>query len=147
MNTQPVPSLNTSLSSLALLSLRMGEGDDYLDYLRGFVIESLRHISVASFDAATVQYVLHAEFGLQIPVATLAIYLKRLQKSKIVEPTPDGHQFRIIGLPNTSVAEDCRAARGRINEVLQKLRQFAKSRYGQDWADEQAAAVLTDFVR
>lgn len=147
MNSKPPPSLNTSLSSLALLSLRMGEGDDYLDYLRGFIIESLHHIKADSLDALMVQNVLHAEFGLRIPVATIAIYLKRLQKQKIVEPTPDGHQFRIISLPKTSIAVERQAAKGKINEVLQRLREFAQSRYGQDWGDDQAAAVLTDFIR
>jgi hypothetical protein len=55
IGAQTQPNLNTSLSSLALLSLRMGEGDDYLDYLRGFVIASLRFIRTLSFDAQSVQ--------------------------------------------------------------------------------------------
>src|SRR6266542_3221704 len=147
MHTQPEANLNTSLSSLALLSLRMGEGDDYLDYLHGFVIEALHQIKTASFDAATVHHVIQSEFGLQIPVATLAIYLKRLQKRKVVEPTSDGYQFRIVKLPNSSIAADRKAARGRIDEVLHSLKDYSHSQYGRQWTDDETAAALTDFIR
>jgi hypothetical protein len=125
----------------------MGEGHDYLDYLHGFVIEALHHIKVPTFDAAGVQIVVHREFGLKIPVATFAIYLKRLQNLKVVERTPDGHQFRILNLPASSIAGDRQAAIGRIAEVIQKLQSYALSKYGQEWDDDQTAAVLTDFVR
>ena len=75
MPIEQAPSLNTSLSSLALLSLQMEEGRDYLDYLRGFVIEALHHLKAPAFDAGEVQSVVHREFGLRIPIATFAIYL------------------------------------------------------------------------
>ena len=86
------PNFNASLSSLALLSLQLGEGKDYLDYLSGFVIEALHHISSPTFDSTGVQELIQREFGLRIPAATIAIYFKRLQKAKIIEPTTDGHQ-------------------------------------------------------
>lgn len=147
MSNDPQPNLNTSLSSLALLSLRMGEGKDYLDYLHGFVIEALHHVGVPSFDSVKVKEVIRAEFGLKIPTATIAIYLKRLQKDKVIEPTGDGHQFRPLKLPPSSISNDREATKGRINEVLAKLRNFHASRYGSEWSDEQAAAALTEFVQ
>jgi len=147
MNTSPSPNLNVSLSSLALLSLRMGDGEDYLDYLHGFVIGALHQIKTPSFDANTVHAIIQSEFGLKIPAATLAIYLKRLQKPKIIEPTPDGHQFRILKLPDSTLGADRLAARGRINEVLQKLKEYAFLKYTLQWTEEQSASVLTDFIR
>jgi hypothetical protein len=147
MPTEQAPSLNTSLSSLALLSLQMEEGHDYLDYLRGFVIEALHQIKTPSFDAGEVQTVVHREFGLRIPVATFAIYLKRLQAAKVVDRTPDGRQFRTLNLPPSSISGDRKEAIGRIAEVTQKLRAYALARYGQEWSDNQTAAALTDFVR
>jgi len=122
MSTNTTPDLNTSLSSLALLSLRLGEGKDYLDYLNGFVIEALHQITTPSFDSVRVQEFINSEFGLRIPAATIAIYLKRLQKAKIIEPTPDGHQFRPLNLPPSSIASDREATRGRINEVITQLK-------------------------
>lgn len=147
MSAQEPASLDTSLSSLAMLSLRMDEGDDYLDYLYGFVIEALNQIKTPSFDAGTVHGVIQAEFGLRIPVATLVIYLKRLQTKKIVATTPDDHQFRIVALPKSSIAGDRAAAAGRIDEVLQRLGKFAATRHALQWSNEQAAAALTEFVR
>ena len=141
------PNLNTSLSSLALLSLRMGEGKDYLDYLYGFVIEALHQIQSSSFDSIMVQEVIRSEFGLGIPSATLAIYLKRLQKDKVVAPTSDGHQFRVVALPPSRIKNDREATKGRINEVLSTLKAFIASRYQHDWSDEQTASSLTEFVR
>ncbi len=147
MSAQTDASLNTSLSSLALLSIRMGQGKDYLDYLHGFVIEALHHIHTQTFDAGQVHLEIKSEFGLRIPSATLAIYLKRLQKSKIIEPTGDGYQFRIVNLPESSIAEDRRAAHGRINEVLEVLKKHSLSEYGRQWTDQQTAAALTEFIR
>ena len=147
MNTQPEVNLNTSLSSLALLSLQMGEGNDYLDYLHGFVIEALHQIKTASFDAAAIQEIIRKEFGLRIPVATLAIYLKRLQKGEIVKPTVDGYQFQIIKLPKSSILNDRKAAAGRITEVLQKLREYVLAQYNLTWTEEQTAAALNEFVQ
>ena len=38
-------------------------------------------------------------------------------------------------------------ASGRINEVLQKLREFTQSQYNLQWDDEQTAVALAEFVR
>lgn len=147
MDARQETSLNTSLSSLALLSLHMSEGKDYLDYLHGFVIEVLHGVNAEGFDAATVQQMIKDEFGLAIPVATLAIYLKRLQKKGVVRRTPDGHQFQVIGLPAVSMADDRKAARSRIDEVRRELRSYALSQCARNWTDDEAVAVLADFLR
>jgi hypothetical protein len=76
--------INASLSSLAMLSLRMQAGKDYLDYLRGFVIEALKRLDGQAFDAVRIQELVQSEFGLKIPVATFAIYLRRLVKEKTI---------------------------------------------------------------
>lgn len=80
--------LNSSLSSLAMLSVQLSAGKDYLDYLHGFVIEALRHLEGRLFDAASVQKVVEQEFGLKIPAATYAVYLKRLIKEGAVTAVP-----------------------------------------------------------
>ncbi len=147
MNTEVPTNLNTSLSSLALLSLRMGEGNDYLDYLYGFVVGALHRMNATAFNAEAIQQVIRSEFGLTFPVATIALYLKRLQKPKYIEPTPDGHQFKVLRLPKSTVSADRQAASGRINEALRQLRAFAASKYQTEWTDERTASALTDFIR
>ncbi|MBK1884411.1 hypothetical protein JIN85_18485 [Luteolibacter pohnpeiensis] len=139
--------LNTSLSSLAMLSLRMSDGEDYLDYLYGFVIEALNQIKAPTFDAAKVHEVIKLEFGLRIPIATLVIYLKRLKTKKLIEMTPDGHQFRAVNLPTSSISGDRSAASGRISEALYALKEYAKTNHALDWSDEHTAGALTEFVR
>ncbi|RYZ67495.1 MAG: hypothetical protein EOP09_10945, partial [Proteobacteria bacterium] len=139
--------LNTSLSSLAMLSLRMSDGDDYLDYLYGFVIEALNQIKVPTFDAAKVHDVIKSEFGLRIPIATLVIYLKRLKTKKLIEITPDGHHFRAVNLPKSTISDDRLAASGRINEALHTLKEYAETKHALEWSDQHTAAALTEFVR
>ncbi len=84
MSEQMPKDLNASLSSLAMLSVQLSTGKDYLDYLHGFVIEALRSVESNGFDAATVQRAVDQQFGLKIPAATYAIFLKRLVKTGVI---------------------------------------------------------------
>lgn len=154
-STQPEPTpvpapekdLNTSLSSLAMLSVQLNSGKDYLDYLYGFVIEALREIPQEGFDATAVQKAVEHQFALKIPAATFAIYLKRLVKAGIIAPIASGLLFRIVKLPPTSVAKDRESARSRIKEVTDELAGFAHSQYSLVWDDRISAQALTDFLR
>ena len=147
MNTNLTSTLKTSLSSLALLSLQLNNGKDYLDYLKGFVIEAIRQIPEPSYNNVSVQKIILNEFGLRIPVATLAICLKRLQKEKIIERTKDGRQFQTLNLPTHSIAGDRETTRNKINEVINQLAGFVTQRYQQNWNEEETTATLTSFVR
>lgn len=146
--TKDTAQLNTSLSSLAMLSLKLRAGADYLDYLRGFVLESLRLIEKTSFNATDVQGKLLEKFGLQIPVATLVIYLGRLQKEKVVKKTPEGLQYEVVSLPShTQLTQEQAEATTQIDEVLRQLHEYAKRKFEQEWSTRQAAIALAEFVR
>src|SRR5437762_523976 len=141
------PDLTASLSSLAMLSLHLKEGKDYLDYLHGYIVHVLHQLEGQCFDAATVQKAVEQEFGLKIPVATFAICLKRFIKTRIVEPVGAGTQFRNLKLPPTTIENDRTAARARISEVTDELASFAYSRYSLPWDENASAAALAEFLR
>jgi NAD(P)H-dependent FMN reductase len=130
-----------------MLSLKMQEGKDYLDYLEGFVLEAIRQFGSDPFDATKIQRCVEQEFGLKIPAATFAIYLKRLIKPGIIRPTPDGFQYRVGTLPVINVHAERQAASGRIRAVTSKLKEHAQSKYAQTWNEEACAAALTEFLR
>jgi hypothetical protein len=140
-------SLNSSLSSLAMLSLRLQDGKDYLDYLHGFVIEALRKMEGQAIDAVFVQQMVESEFGLKIPAATFAIYLKRLVKAGTISATGAGVQFQVTKLPNTTVSNDRAAARVKIEEVTDHLAGFAHAKYSLKWDERISSGALADFLR
>ncbi len=146
--SEPIPKdLNASLSSLAMLSVQLSTGKDYLDYLHGFVIEALRSVEGDGFDASTVQKAVELQFGLKIPAATYAIFLKRLVKTGVILPTATGLQYRVAKLPTTTVSRDRQAARERIKEVTDELAGFAHSKYSLVWDDRISAQALAEFLR
>ena len=147
MTEQSPIDLNASLSSLAMLSLEMQGGKDYLDYLHGFVIDAIRSLQGEPFDALTVQRLVQQQFGLKIPCATYAIYLKRLVKAGTISPILSGVQFRVARLPPTTTAQDRKAARARITEATDELARFAQSTFSLPWDSQSSARALADFLR
>lgn len=139
--------MNASLSSLAMLSLRLQAGKDYLDYLQGFVVEALRRMDGEAVDAARLKEAVRNEFGLNIPAATFSIYLKRLSKEGVVSPIGDGVQYRVKSLPATTVANDRVAAKAQITEVTEELAAFAYHKYALTWDDLTSSSALADFLR
>jgi len=147
MNTTHTAPLNRSLSSLALLSLQLDENKDYLDYLRGFIVEAIDHLNGTPFNANSIREIIQNEFGLIIPDATILICLKRLQANQIIQRTADGQQFQGMNLPKSDFPEKRKIAQGKINNVIDKLREFAQERYQKQWDERETEAALTKFVR
>ena len=130
-----------------MLSLRMQTGKDYLDYLRGFVVESLRRLIGESIDASRVKEVVRTEFGLNIPTATFSIYLKRLVKEGVISPVGDGVQYRVKLLPETTIEADRMAAKSQIADVTEELAAFAYHKYSLQWDELVSSSALADFLR
>ena len=147
MTTPQTTDLSSSLASLAMLSLRLKSGMDYLDYLRSFVLEVLRSRTDQFVDARVVQEAVQTDFGLKIPVATFAIYMKRLAREGILKSTSQGQMFQVISPPETSLIVDRTNALTRIAEVTAALAGFANKRYSLTWDERMASELLNDFVR
>lgn len=147
MSVSTASDLNASLSSLAMLSLRMRAGKDYLDYLRGFVIDSLRRMKGDPVDAAKLKQDIQEEFGLSIPAATFSIYLKRLGKEGVIFPMAGGLQYQVKSLPETTIASDRAAAKQQISEVTEELAAFAHQKYALKWDEFIASGAIAQFLR
>jgi len=139
--------LNASLSSLAMLSVQLRDGKDYLDYIHGFVIEAINKLSPEPFDAASIKKIVEEQFALRIPTATFAIYLKRLVKTGAIKPTSSGLQYEAAKLPATSLESDREKAKISITEVTDNLAGFAYTRYGLAWDERDSATALAEFLR
>lgn len=139
-------SINTSLSSLALLSLQQKEGNDYLDYLRGFVLSALRLLDGRSIDAESIRKVVAEEFGLRIPAATFSVYLKRLQKQKVLGKTRSGQHYTVINLPDDRIEQQRSNAKKQINAVIESLASFAYEIFELPWDEIESANHIAGFV-
>jgi len=146
-NTPQPIDLNASLSSLAMLSVQLREGKDYLDYIHGFVVDAISRVGDEPFDAATVKKIVEEQFALRIPAATFTLYLKRLAKTGSIRSTSSGLQFQVVKLPATSVERDRDATRIRIKEVTDELAGFAYTRYSLTWDERSSALALAEFLR
>lgn len=131
--------INVSLSSLALLSVQFKEGKDYLDYLYGFVIGVLIQVGGEPFDALTVQKLVEQHFGLRIPAATFAVFLKRLAKAGVVATASTDVQFRVVRLPASTIDGERELVKASIAEVTDELAGFAYSRYGLKWDERDSS--------
>ena len=140
------PNFGVSLSSLALLSLTINDGKDYLDYLTGFVIEALQKLEDESIDATRVKEVIQNDFGLTIPEATFTICLKRLTKQGILKLIAGGLQYAVVELPKTNLAAEREKAASQISEVASGLTIYAQTKYSVEWTDEKSFGALIEFL-
>lgn len=136
-----------SLASLAMLSLNLKEGRDYLDYLEGFVFSALEDKGDEPFDATLISQLVFDKFNLRIPVATFAIYLKRLTKSGKLRTVSSGLQYQIVKRPDKSIEPERAKTRKAIDVVNDELAGFAHTKYGLVWDERASGAALAEFLR
>lgn len=137
----------STLTSLAMLKIEIDHGNDYLNYLRPFVLQALFERKPEVISDGSVSNLIKEIFGLEIPSRTIHIILKRLVK--------DGHLhkedgiFHIKKIENPDITTQKNAARRQINNVTAGLVQYAK-KIGHDELDEESAVqaicyFLTEF--
>lgn len=115
-----------TLTSLAMLKVKIDHGSDYLDYLQPFVVQVLvDHKS----DRVTSEFVnghILEQFGLAIPERTIQIVLRRLAKKRFLEK--EEGVYRTTGnLPNPKIDDKKRDAEKSINAVVSGLKSYSKS--------------------
>lgn len=69
-----------TLTSLAMLKVHVDQQQDYLDYLRPFVLQSLVVHKPDPVKDVVVQELIRTDFGLEIPARAVQIVLKRLSR-------------------------------------------------------------------
>lgn len=137
-----------TLTSLAILKVNVDQGNDYLDYLRPFILQVLvKHKP----DPVTIEGVsghIRTQFGLEIPERTVEIVLKRISKSHSLKR--EQGVYRITGdLPDPQIATKESEAKRHIDAIVQGLQQFsqdtAKAISGPDDAVLAICAFLAEF--
>jgi hypothetical protein len=82
METREVAGITETLTSLAMLKVRIDERGDYLDYLKPFILQVLIDYHPEPVFDKTVHDYLLKDFGLNIPNSIIQIVLNRLQKTE-----------------------------------------------------------------
>ena len=119
---------SSTLTSFAMLKVKIDQGGDYLQYLRPFVLHVLSgHLDNKNITAELVKDEIVKDFGMVIPDRTVEVMLKRVRKEGIIERSD--HAYRISGqLPDDSNLNMQRGqAKRHINSVVYGLMEFSKN--------------------
>ena len=138
-----------TLTSLAMLKVHVDHGQDYLDYLRPFILQVLiTHIPDPITDTI-VQDFIRSDFGLEIPNRAVQVVLKRLSRQY---PLKKAHGvYQIVGeLPDPRIGTEKANAMRHINAVISGLNEFSKCAAkpigSRDEAVTAICAFLTEFT-
>ena len=139
---------NNTLTSLAILKVNVDQGNDYLDYLRPFVLQVLIDHSLELITDERVSEYIQDQFGLAIPVRTVQIVMRRLSRSHTIKKRSG--IYRITGsLPDPNITTKQAVAEAQINTVLQGIQDFSKRTTKPITTDDQAiraiSALLAEF--
>ena len=134
-----------TLTSLAMLKVRVNQGQDYLDYLQPFVLHSLFVHRPDPITDAVVQDFIRTDFGLEIPDRAVQVVLKRLSRRYPLKK--DYGVYRINGeLPDPHIATKKTEAVLHIQAVLSGLAEFSKDTPTPIVSDDEAVTAICTFL-
>ena len=115
----------STLTSLAILKVDVDRGNDYLDYLKPFVLQTLVDNRPRLIDSQIVRNYILAQFGLDIPDATIEIVLKRIARTGQIRKS--NRVYRIAGeLSDPELTRKSALALQDIELVLNELMKFSE---------------------
>ncbi len=136
---------SATLTSLAMLKVKIDQGQDYLDYMRPFILQVLVDQKPDPVTDRVVTDHIQTQFGLKIPVRTIQIVLKRL--SKEVPLKKEMGVYRITGtLPNPGISEAKASAERHIDVVVSGLMEFSNSTAKPISTKDEAVSALSSFL-
>jgi len=128
-----------------MLKVHADHGQDYLDYLRPFVLHVLIRNRPERVSDAIVQNYLRDEFGLEIPVRAVQVVLKRLSRKHPLKKE-DG-VYRIAGeLPDPGIDTARADAARHIKAVIAHLREFSNTTAKPFASDDEAVTAICAFL-
>ena len=134
-----------TLTSLAILRVNLDRGQDYLEYLRPFVLQVLADRGAERVSLQSVTGAIEASFGLGMPARTVEIILKRICKTTALRK--DHHEYVVVGdLPDPLLAVKQAKAQRHITSVLEGLRTFSLDTSAPVLDDEQAVEAVSAFL-
>lgn len=142
--SEPLASTET-LTSLAMLKVHVDQQQDYLDYLRPFVLQSLVVHKPDPVTDVVVRDFIRTDFGLEIPARAVQVVLKRLSRQHPLKR--DHGVYRINGeLPDPRIASKKTAASRHIQAVLSGLVAFSRDTPKPIASEEEAVTAICSFL-
>ena len=134
-----------TLTSLAMLKVHVDQQQDYLDYLRPFVLQSLVVHKPDPVKDIDVQDLIRTDFGLEIPARAVQIVLRRLSRQYSLKR--DHGVYRINGeLPDPRIASKKAVAGRHIQAVLSGLVTFSKDTSKPLANEDEAVTAICSFL-
>ena len=134
-----------TLTSLAMLKVHVDQGQDYLDYLRPFILQSLIVHEPDPITAVVVRDLISRDFGLEIPDRAIQIVLRRLSRRYSIKA--EHGVYRIDGeLPDPRIESRKADANRHIRAVLYGLKEFSKTTSKPIVDDDEAVTAICAFL-
>ena len=134
-----------TLTSLAMLKVHVDRGQDYLDYLRPFILQVLGAHTPDQVTDAIVRDLIRADFGLEIPDPAVQVVLKRLSRQYPLKK--NGGIYRITGeLPDPRIGAKKADAIRHIKAVITGLDDFSKGSGKPLGSHEEAVTAICAFL-
>ena len=136
---------NATLTSLAMLKVKIDQSQDYLDYLNPFVLQVLIDRTSPEFTIINVKEEILEQFGLVIPERSIGIVLKRLARSGLIKRT-EGYYRIIKDLPDPEIVTKKVEAERHINAVASGLIDFSRDNATPIEHVEYAVEAISTFL-
>lgn len=135
----------STLTSLAILKVNVDHGDDYLDYLRPFVLHAAEARTGQPITEEIVHDHIKSHFGLIVPAPTVAIVMRRLARAKSITRR-DRVYFADGALPISSLDARRTQADRHISSVIADFRQYSLTSRHTIETDERAVVAICAFL-
>lgn len=136
---------SSTLTSLAMLKVHVDQGQDYLDYLRPFILQVLVRHSPDPVTDAVVRDHIRTDFGLEIPDRAVQVVLKRLSRQYPLKK--EQGIYRITGnLPDPRIGAEKADADRHIRAVVAGLRTFSGTTGKPIANDDDAVTAICAFL-
>ncbi len=123
----------------------MDQGQDYLDYLRPFILQILVVHTPDPVTDTIVRDLIRADFGLEIPDRAVQVVLKRLSRQYPLKK--ESGVYRITGeLPDPCIATKKADAIRHIQAVISGLSEFSKGTAKPIGSRDEAVTAICAFL-
>ena len=134
-----------TLTSLAMLKVHVDRRQDYLDYLRPFILQVLVAHTPDPVTDAIVRDLIRADFGLEIPDRAIQVVIRRLSRQYPLKRVAGA--YRIAGkLPDPRIGTEKAKATRHINAVITGLGEFSKDTAKPIGSSDEAVTAICAFL-
>jgi hypothetical protein len=134
-----------TLTSLAMLKVKIDHGQDYLDYLRPFILQVLVDKKTDPVTDQVVRDYVQTQFGLEIPTRAVQVVLRRLSRDHPIKR--EGGVYRITdSLPDPGILRKKTDAERHMRAVIYGLLDFVKDRSQSIFTEDEVVTAVCGFL-